>query len=154
MKKITNLILVFAVSLTTIACSSSKETAATSEEMKTEETMTADVAETHNVLVIVNTATWCGTCKSNGPRVEEEILSKYMQDDRYQIIVNNLSDEETKTASNKNLKAAGLLDFSEKNNGTGLIYMLNAETKEFISKIGVSKSTEKIEEELNAALIS
>ena len=103
---------------------------------------------------MVNTATWCGVCRSNGARVEEEILSKYMKDEHYQIVVNNLSDEATIKESNKTLEEAGILDFANNNNGTGLIYILNANSKEMISKISVSKSTEKIEIALNEAIIS
>lgn len=153
-KKIKLLLVLTTLSLFIVACTGSKSTTATNEEATTEEVVTASTTEEHNVLVVVNTATWCGTCRSNGPRVEEEILSKYMNDERYQVIVNNLSDETTITESNKALEEAGILNFASENNGTGLIYMLNADSKEMISKISVSKSTEKIIAELDAAIVS
>ena len=96
------------------------------------------------LIVLVNTAEWCPVCQKNGARVEKELLSELEQDERYLVLVNDLSSEETKASSQEKLNAAGLANFGAENNGTGSIYILHPETKKVLKKISVRKSTEKI----------
>lgn len=112
----------------------------------------APAVESKSVIVVVNTADWCPTCQKNGPRVEKELLSSYMKDDNYTIIVNNLSTDETKMASQKMLEEVGLSTFTDENNGTGSIYFIHPETKKVIDKISVRKSTEKLKAAFAEAL--
>ncbi len=103
------------------------------------------------LIVVVNTANWCPVCQKNGPRVEKELLSDLMDDEHYQIIVNDLSNEETKSNSQELLAAAGLKNFTAENNGTGSIYMIDPQSKKVLDKISVRKSTEKIRAALKEA---
>ncbi|MGB0977852.1 MAG: hypothetical protein ACPGVV_00580 [Croceimicrobium sp.] len=96
------------------------------------------------LIVVVNTADWCPLCQKNGERVEKELLSQLMKDDHYMIIVNDLSNEETKMASQMKLKEAGIENFTAENNGTGRIYMVHPESKKVLDKISVRKSTDKL----------
>ena len=50
------------------------------------------------LIVVVNTADWCPLCQKHGERVENDILSSYQANASYQIIVNDLSTEESKAA--------------------------------------------------------
>ena len=91
-------------------------------------------------------------CQKHGERVENDILSSYQANASYQIIVNDLSSEESKAASQKILMKAGLENFSAENNGTGRIYFVHPTSKKVLDKISVSKSTEKIRKAFTEAL--
>lgn len=104
------------------------------------------------LIVVVNTASWCPVCQKNGPRVEKELLSDFMKNDSYQIIVNDMSDESTIMKANEKLSAAGIADFATEHKGTGVIYFIHPESKEVLDKISVRKSTEKIKAAFESAL--
>lgn len=112
----------------------------------------ADNNAAAKVIVVVNSASWCGVCKKNGPRLEQSILPAYMKDSNYQVIVNDLSDDNTKAASNKMLADAGLVDFDKEHKSTGMIYFIDAQSKKQISSISVSKSDEEIQKAFNQSL--
>jgi len=103
------------------------------------------------LILVVNTADWCPVCQKNGERVEKELLSDLMENQKYLVIVNDLSNDESKAASQKKLEAAGLANFAAENNGTGSIYMINPESKEVVDKVSVRKSTEKLLEKIKEA---
>lgn len=96
------------------------------------------------VIVMVNTATWCPACVGNGARVEKEILSSYMKNPDVSIVVNDLSNDETKKTSKASCEKAGITNIAEANKGTGVIYFVDAKTKKMISQISVTKTTEEI----------
>lgn len=103
------------------------------------------------LILVVNTADWCPVCQKNGERVEKELLSDLMENQKYLVIVNDLSNDESKAASQKKLEAAGLANFTAENNGTGRIYMINPESKEVVDKVSVRKSTEKLLKKIEEA---
>lgn len=104
------------------------------------------------VIVMVNTAKWCPTCKKNGNRVEVEILSQYRNNPNYQIIINDLSTKETKKASEVVYTVAGITGVAKSNNSTGIIYFIDSDTKLLISTISVSKTTEEIKQAFDQSL--
>lgn len=104
------------------------------------------------VTVLVNTASWCPACQANGKRVEKDILSQYMHSEDYNIVVNDLSDESTKEASQRSCKEAGIAKVAANNNGTGTIYFVKTGTQKVISKVSVTKSTEEIKAAFKEAL--
>lgn len=108
----------------------------------------------NQLIVVVNTADWCPVCQKNGPRVEKELLSAFMKNDAYTIVINNLSTDDTKAAAQKELEALGLNSFTEEHKGTGKIYFIHPETMELIDDISVRKSTEKIKMAFEEALAS
>ncbi len=103
-------------------------------------------AQTENpqLIALVNKASWCHVCQANGPRVEKDLMPMLMQDKNLQVVVNDLSNKETKAKSNPMLKKAGLTSFAKENTGTGMIYFIDAKTKKQISSISLSKSNEEI----------
>lgn len=111
----------------------------------------ADKAKSNKVIVMVNTASWCPTCKANGSRVEKEVVSTYMSNPKFQVVVNDLSNDETKAKSKQMCESAGIMKVAQNNNGTGVIYFINSETKEVVSQIGVSKSSEEIKKAFESA---
>lgn len=95
-------------------------------------------------IVLVNTATWCPSCKANGPRVEKDVLSNQMQNKEFKVIINNLSDASTRATSLGECKQAGIEQIVTKNKTTGVIYFIDANTKQIITKIPVKRSSEEI----------
>lgn len=96
------------------------------------------------IIVMVNTATWCPACAGNGARVEKEVLSSYMKNPKVSIVVNDISNDETKATSKASCEKAGISTVAQANKGTGVIYFIDAKTKTVLSQISVTKSTEEI----------
>ncbi|MBR9861554.1 hypothetical protein GYB22_12585 [bacterium] len=104
------------------------------------------------VLVVLNTASWCPTCQANAERVENDVLELYSDNESFKLIINDLSNEESKKASKNMLEEAGLADFAKKNKSTGYLHFINAENLELLSSISVSEDTEKITAAFSEAL--
>lgn len=109
-------------------------------------------AETAKVIVMVNTASWCPACKANGQRVEQNMISQYMKNDKCEIVVNDLSNDETKAASKTKCDKAGITEVASNNKGTGVIYFINSVTKEVIAQISVTKTDEEIKQAFEDAI--
>lgn len=103
-----------------------------------------NAVENQKIVVVVNTANWCGTCQKNGPRVEGEILSKYMNDSRFTIIKNDLTDDATKASSKAMLEKAGVSEVTNDLKYTGIIYFIDPVEKRVIDSVGVAKDNDKI----------
>lgn len=100
------------------------------------------------IIVLVNTAIWCPACKANGERVEKNVLVTYMSDPRFDIIINDISTEETKIASNKAIAKAKI---SATTKSTGMIYFIDPLTQKILGEISVTKTTEEIKRAFNDA---
>ncbi len=109
-------------------------------------------SETAKVIAMVNTASWCPACKANGQRVEKDIISQYMNNDKVVILVNDLSNKESKASSKEKCMQAGVSSIASKNKATGVIYFINSETKEVISKISVTETNEDIKQAFEKAI--
>lgn len=107
---------------------------------------------TPRFIVLVNTASWCPSCKANGPRVEKDVLSNQMQNKEFKVIINNLSDASTKASSLEECKKAGIEQIATKNKATGVIYFIDANTKQIISKVPVKRSSEEINQKFEDLL--
>lgn len=99
------------------------------------------------VIAVVNRADWCPTCEKNGERA----MAAFMENNKdgiFQFVVNDLTNDETKAESAKNLKKVDVYKAVADFNSTGMVYFFNAETKALIDKISVSKSDEKLAQAL------
>ena len=92
-------------------------------------------------IAVITKAKWCSTCKKNGDRVNKEVLSK-INLDYVKIVVNDLSDKNTKAESVNLLATLGLIDLKLKS--TGIITFFNAVTKEEIKNISMNKTSAEI----------
>lgn len=108
--------------------------------------------DAQKVIAMVTTATWCPTCRANGKRVEENVISNYRRNSKFQIIVNDRSNNETKAISKATYSKAGLTEIAKQNRGTGVIYFINAKTKILISQISLAKSNNEISRAFDYAL--
>lgn len=103
------------------------------------------------VFAVITKADWCPTCKLHGSRVVTEILPQYKVPE-IKIIINDLTDAQTKANSKINLKQEGLEKVISEKNTTGEITFINAITKKVISKISVAKSNNDIKKAFNQAI--
>lgn len=102
-------------------------------------------AETEvKVIVLINHADWCLVCKANGARIQSDVMSKYADNPKYKLVVNNMTDKETIDASKTKCKEAGIDNFASKNKSTGTIFFIKNSDKTLISQISVAETSEKI----------
>ncbi len=107
---------------------------------------------TPKVIAVINTATWCPSCKANGKRVETDIVASYMGNTNISFFVNDLSTDETKKTCKENLEKEGVYDAVKGIKVTGLIILLNAETHEVIQQIGVKETNETLKQAIDTAI--
>lgn len=96
------------------------------------------------VIALLNKASWCPICKANGPRLEKDLMPMLMKDKDVEVVMNDLSDNSTKAASENMLEKAGIEAFAKKNTGTGMMYFLDANSKKLLSSISIAKPDDVI----------
>jgi hypothetical protein len=106
----------------------------------------------HKVIIVINTASWCPACKKNGSRVEKEVISSFMGNTAYAIVVNDLSNEASIKSSEPAIVANGLADLLKKNKSTGYILLVDANTKQILSKVSVKEDSETLLQSIKVAL--
>lgn len=104
------------------------------------------------VIALLTKASWCPVCQANGPRFEKDIMPMVMENKNIKMVMNDLSDDKSIEMSKGMLKQAGVYNFAENNNGTGMLYFLDAKTKELISKVSLANSDEEIKKTMEDAL--
>lgn len=97
-----------------------------------------------SIICVITTAKWCPTCRANGPRIAAEVLPQISGKTEYIVVVNDLSDDNTKSESIAKLQNLGIQSLLEKNNSIGTIYFIRPSSKDIISKVSVKKPTEEI----------
>jgi hypothetical protein len=95
------------------------------------------------VIAVINHADWCSTCVGNGERAME-VFVKNNQSDDILFLVNDLTNEQTKQESARQLGQHGLQQPMRRNRSTGVVYFFDAGSKKLINKISVAKSSEEI----------
>jgi hypothetical protein len=105
---------------------------------------------TPKVIGVINKADWCSVCEKNGERAMTALMAGN-EDGATAFVANDLTDDKTKKASMETLKKYGLEQALAPLKSTGVAYFFNAETKELISQVSVSKSDEELAEALKAA---
>ncbi len=95
------------------------------------------------VIVIVNKADWCSICKGNGQRAMEAFMSNNI-DNSFKLVINDVTNKETKKASNVELTKQGYSEIMKAHNGTGIFYFFDAKTKKILAQISVANTNEEI----------
>ena len=103
------------------------------------------------VIALLNKASWCPVCWSNGPRFEKDVMPMVMENKDVQMVMNDLSDDKTKAASKEMLGKAGINSFAKKNTNTD-IFFLDAKTKKLLSKVSLAQPNEEIKQPYEKAL--
>lgn len=101
-------------------------------------------AEIPNVAFVLSKSASCGVCKANEKRVMDEVLSK-LEGEHTKLVINDLSNKDTKEASANLLTKLEISDLVGKKN-TGVIYFINLDTKKLISTISLAKPSKEIYE--------
>jgi len=145
MKKVISLfVLLFALAIATQAQSHCGAPSNSSKENGSNSAGCTKTTLSGPVMVIVNTASWCGVCKANGPRVEKDVIMKFMNDSHFNIVKNDLSNEQSKNSSYASLEKLGLGEFAKESEYTGMIYFIDPDTKRIVESVSVAKSDEEI----------
>jgi len=104
------------------------------------------------VIALLNKASWCPVCKANGARFEQHILPIIQHNKDIVMGVDDLSNAKTHDMSLKNLKKLGIEQFARENQATGMLFLLDARTKQLINKVSLAESNEKIQHTIDEAL--
>lgn len=105
---------------------------------------------TPKIYAVINKADWCPVCQSNGPRVMKEVLPA-CKDLNVKFVANDLTSDETIEKSTAELKSNNVFNAVKDTRSTGVILLIDAESKQIIKKISVAKSTAEIVKEITAA---
>ena len=103
------------------------------------------------VLAVINEAEWCPTCQHNGDRAMK-VFKANNKGGKFQFVMNNLTNDDTKMKSAEDLKNLGLTDAIAPYKGTGTVYFFNADTKALISNISIAKTNEELAATMLSAL--
>lgn len=95
------------------------------------------------VIAVINHAEWCPTCKKHGERAKAAFMENN-KDGAIQFVINDVTNDETKQASAKQLKELGLHEAMANNNATGVAYFFDADNKKLIKQISVASSNEEL----------
>lgn len=106
------------------------------------------------VIAVVSTASWCGTCKKHGQRVKNDVVEHYSKNPSYKILINDLSDDETRKISSDNCRKEGIEMVISTHKGTGQILFIDASSKKFIKNISIKENSETIKKAFENALAS
>jgi hypothetical protein len=98
---------------------------------------------TPKVIAVISKAKWCPTCIKNENRVGQEVIPT-IDATKITLVINDLSDKQTKVASAESLNGLGLKQGNFKS--TGVITFIDAVSKKIISTISVAESSDKIKE--------
>lgn len=103
------------------------------------------------VYAIVQRADWCPVCKANGERIMNDVMSKYMNSNNVTFVMNDLTNDNTKSKSKTDLQNIGVYDSISSIEGTGIIILIDADTKKVLKEVSVNQSTKKILKAINKA---
>ena len=68
------------------------------------------------------------------------------------MVMNDLSDDNSKAMSKEMLEKAGIYKFAEKNPGTGMLYFFDAKSKKLLLKVSLASTNEEIKEAYQTAM--
>jgi thiol-disulfide isomerase/thioredoxin len=111
-----------------------------------------DAPSNAKVIIVVSTAKWCPPCKKHGARVEKEVVSQFASNEQFAIVVNDLSDANSIKNAAPAIEAKGLTELLAKNKTTGVLYLVDANTKKIISKVSVKESSEELTKAIQSSL--
>ncbi|MGH2644456.1 MAG: hypothetical protein ACRDE2_10945 [Chitinophagaceae bacterium] len=92
------------------------------------------------VIALMNKASWCPVCQDHAMHFMKDIAPMVMKNPEVKMVVNDLSNDQTRASSMQMLKEAGITQFAEENDATGRIYFLDARTKKLLSTVSIAQS--------------
>lgn len=108
-------------------------------------------ASNPKIYAVVQRADWCPVCKANGERIMNDVMSNYMGSNDVSFVMNDLTNDDTKSKTKTELQNLGIYDSISGIEGTGLIILVDANSKKVLKQISVKESTKKILKAINKA---
>ncbi|MGH2642762.1 MAG: hypothetical protein ACRDE2_02345 [Chitinophagaceae bacterium] len=96
------------------------------------------------VIALMNKASWCPVCQDHGMHFMKGIAPMVMKNPEVKMVINDLSNDQTRASSMQMLQEAGITQFAEENDATGRIYFLDARTKKLLSTVSIAQSDKDI----------
>ncbi len=94
------------------------------------------------LVLVVNKADWCPVCKSNGDRASMVLMAYNVKG--VNILMNDLTNETSKSASLKTLESAGVAKAVAATTETGVLSIINPKTHKLLRKISPAESDENL----------
>jgi hypothetical protein len=104
---------------------------------------TGGAQEGRKIIAVINKADWCPVCQSNGEKMMKEVMPVFEQS-VVQFVMNDLTNETTKTDSKVRLNEVKVFDAVKKINATGLLILVDVATGKVLEKISVAEPVEKL----------
>ncbi|MCE9580514.1 MAG: hypothetical protein K8W52_45765 [Deltaproteobacteria bacterium] len=95
------------------------------------------------VITVVNRADWCSVCKTHGERAGKAVMAANT-DGALQLVINDLTSEETAKHSAAALDAAGVRRAMAPYTATGVLYFFDAKTKRSLGQVTVASTDAEI----------
>ncbi len=95
------------------------------------------------IIAVVNQADWCSVCKANGQRAMGAFMENN-KDGSISLVVNDVTNAETKKRSATGLSNTGLTKAMEDYKASGVIYFFDAKSKKPITQVTIANSNEEI----------
>lgn len=103
------------------------------------------------VIAVVTKASWCPVCQANGQRVMMDVLSK-LDNPEISVVSFDRSNDQTIMDTKAKLEDLGIYKVVSKDEATGQITFIDANTHKVIAKESVAKSNDDIRQAFNKAL--
>lgn len=94
------------------------------------------------MIALVTRADWCSVCKTHQARVSD-VLGKGAAQKEYEVVVNDITNEETSARSRKALAEKGLEELAA-GASPGTVVFVDAKTRKRIAEITVAHQDEEI----------
>jgi len=104
------------------------------------------------IIAVVNKASWCPVCKAHGQNAGM-IMMPYMKDG-LAILMNDLTDEQSKAAAKKELAAAGVYHAVKGIKETGVVIFVDPKTHKKLGQTSIAISDEDLKKEIEKYLKS
>jgi hypothetical protein len=96
------------------------------------------------VIALMNKASWCSVCQDHAMSFMKNIAPMVMKNPEVKMVVNDLSNDQTRESSMPMLESAGIKQFALENDATGRIYFIDARTKKLLSSVSIAQSNKDI----------
>lgn len=95
------------------------------------------------IIAVVNKANWCHVCQANGEKMMKEVMPVF-ENTNVRFVMNDLTDDNSRKKSDKELKETKVAAAVKDMNATGLILLINANTGKLVDKISVAEPANTI----------
>lgn len=96
------------------------------------------------VIALMNKASWCPVCQDHAMAFMKDMAPMVMKNPEVKMVINDLSNDQTRESSMPMLESAGIKQFALENDATGRIYFIDARTKKLLSSVSIAQSNKDI----------